>query len=83
MLYHRHSLNEMVHRILGVPFEEKDELCPVVRRFTVNEARELFATSVRWKIEVEYLYGEGYGTLFHLTTALALRLLSARWVGIS
>src|SRR5438445_4393376 len=39
MLYHRHSLNEAVHRLLRVSFEERDELCPVVRRFTVCEVR--------------------------------------------
>ncbi len=42
MLYHRYSLNELVHRILRVPFEEKDELCPVVRRYTKKEVRDMF-----------------------------------------
>ncbi len=79
MLYHRHSLNEIVHRMLGVPFEEKDELCPVVRRFTVNEVRELFRDFSKVKIQVEYLYGEGYGKLFRLTPRWLYDILSVRW----
>jgi ubiquinone/menaquinone biosynthesis C-methylase UbiE len=79
MLYHRHSLNEMAHRILRVPFEEKDELCPVVRRFTVEEARHLFCDFANVEIQIEYLYGEGYGKLFKLTPRWIYDLLSARW----
>ncbi len=74
MLYHRHSLNEFVHRLLRVPFEERDELCPVVRRFTRNEVRSMFAQFAGVDIAVEYLFGEGYGTLFRLTP---LRLYDA------
>lgn len=79
MLYHRRSLNELVHRILSVPFEEKDELCPVVRRFTVNEARDLFRDFSEVEVAVRYLFGEGYGRLFELTPHWLYDILSVRW----
>lgn len=79
MLYHRRSLNELIHRLLGVPFEDKDELCPVVRRFTVAEVGALFHMFSRTAVSIEYLYGEGYGRLFHLTPGWLYNWLSRRW----
>jgi ubiquinone/menaquinone biosynthesis C-methylase UbiE len=79
MLYHRHSLNELVHRLLGVPFEDKDELCPVVRRFTVPEIRILFSDFSHVQVGVDYLFGEGYGVLFRLTPQWLYDFLSRRW----
>lgn len=79
MLYHRHSLNEWVHRLLGVPFEERDELCPVVRRYSVDEVRELFRGFQHVEVGIDYLYGEGYGRLFHLTPRWLYDILSRRW----
>ncbi|MFT5350889.1 MAG: ubiquinone/menaquinone biosynthesis C-methylase UbiE [Planctomycetota bacterium] len=80
MLYHRHSLNELVHRILRVPFEERDELCPVVRRYTREEIRDLFSQFSTVDIHVDYLYGEGYGTLFRLTPVWFYNFLS-KYIG--
>jgi ubiquinone/menaquinone biosynthesis C-methylase UbiE len=79
MLYHRHSLNELVHRLTGIPFEEKEELCPVVRRFTRGEVRELFNDFATVEIDVEYLYGEGYGAVYRATPGWLYRLLSKRF----
>jgi ubiquinone/menaquinone biosynthesis C-methylase UbiE len=79
MLYHRHSLNELVHRVLHVPFEDRDEICPVVRRFTVTEAYRLFRNFRETKINIEYIYGEGYGHLFSLTPRRLYDFLSKRW----
>jgi ubiquinone/menaquinone biosynthesis C-methylase UbiE len=76
MLYHRRSLNEMVHRLLRVPFEERDELCPVVRRFTRREVRGMFARFRSVEIHSDFVYGEGYGPLFRLTPLPVYRLLS-------
>jgi ubiquinone/menaquinone biosynthesis C-methylase UbiE len=76
MLYHRHSLNELVHRLSGVPFEEKDELCPVVRRYTRSEALALCRKFARVEIGVDYLFGEGYGPLLRLTPWWLYRALS-------
>jgi ubiquinone/menaquinone biosynthesis C-methylase UbiE len=76
MLYHRRSLNELMHRITGIPFEEKDELCPVVRRYTRDEARLLFRHFTRVEVRVDHAFGEGYGWLFRLTPRPVHRLLS-------
>lgn len=80
MLYHRHSLNELVHRLLRVPFEEKDELCPVVRRFTQAEVRTMFARFSTVAIHLDFVYGEGYGPVFRMTPSWVYRSLS-RYVG--
>lgn len=80
MLYHRRSLNELVHRILRVPFEERDELCPVVRRFSRKEIRSMFSAFEEVDISADYVYGEGYGALFRWTPTFIYRPLS-RWLG--
>lgn len=80
MLYHRRSLNELMHRLLRVPFEERDELCPVVRRFTKDEIRALFARFRSVEVHADFVYGEGYGALFGWTPRSLHRLLS-RWAG--
>lgn len=80
MLYHRRSLNEFVHRLTRIPFEDKDELCPVVRRYTRREARDLFSKFGQVDIGTEYLYGEGYGCLFNLTPRWIYDPLS-KWIG--
>jgi len=80
MLYHRRSVNELVHRLLRVPFEERCELCPVVRRFTKAEVRRMFARFRRVDMHTEFIYGEGYGAVFRWTPPFLYRLLS-RWAG--
>jgi len=79
MLYNRHSLNEMVHRLSGIPFEDKDELCPVVRRFTISEVYKFFQQFSNHKIVLDFVYGEGYGKLFHITPLWLYKLLSYYW----
>ncbi|MER3546466.1 MAG: hypothetical protein C4338_02230 [Rhodanobacteraceae bacterium] len=78
MLYHRRSLNEAVHRLLRVPFEERDELCPVVRRFTVTEVRAMFAGFSQVDVHSDFVFGEGYGPVFRCTPAPLYRWLSHR-----
>jgi ubiquinone/menaquinone biosynthesis C-methylase UbiE len=80
MLYNRHSLNELVHRLSRVPFEDRNELCPVVRRFTRAEVRAMFAPFSSLSIGKDFVYGEGYGALFRLTPGPVYRALS-RTVG--
>lgn len=77
MLYNRRSLNEWVHRITRIPFEEKDAMCPVVRRFTMAETRALFRKFSEINIHKDFLYGEGYGKLFELTPLWLYNPLSA------
>lgn len=76
MLYHRHSLNEAVHRLLRVPFEERDELCPVVRRFTKDEVRAMFARFRRVHVHADFVFGEGYGPVFRWTPRVVYDALS-------
>jgi ubiquinone/menaquinone biosynthesis C-methylase UbiE len=76
MLYHRRSLNELVHRLTGIPFEENDELCPVVRRYSREEARQLFSPFTKVKIALEQVYGEGYGLLYRMTPVPIHKALS-------
>ncbi len=76
MLYHRRSLNEAVHRMLRVPFEERDELCPVVRRFTKREVRMMFRRFSHMHVHADFVYGEGYGALFHWTPRVLYGALS-------
>lgn len=76
MLYHRRSLNELVHRLLKVPFEERDELCPVVRRFTRAEVHSMFKRFRQVEIHSDFVFGEGYGVVFRLTPRPVYRLLS-------
>jgi ubiquinone/menaquinone biosynthesis C-methylase UbiE len=76
MLYHRHSLNELVHRLLRVPFEERDELCPVVRRYTISEIQEMFSRFSRVDVHADFVFGEGYGRLFRWTPLPIYRVLS-------
>lgn len=78
MLYNRHSLNEMVHRITRIPFEERDHICPVVRRFSKKEIFHLFRSFSHITIEKEYLFGEGYGTIFRLIPRFLYLFLSHR-----
>lgn len=76
MLYHRHSLNELVHRLVRIPFEERDELCPVVRRFTKAEIRRMFSSYSDVQVHADFLFGEGYGALFRWTPRLVHGALS-------
>lgn len=77
MLYNRHSLNEIVHRLTRVPFEDKDELCPVVRRYTIREVKSLFGAFGRVQVHRDFVYGEGYGLVFSLTPRPLYRLISS------
>ena len=78
MLYHRRSLNEFVHRLVRVPFEEKDALCPVVRRYTVTEVHSLFDQFSSVRVHLDHLFGEGYGLLYRLMPGWLYSLLSRR-----
>jgi ubiquinone/menaquinone biosynthesis C-methylase UbiE len=80
MLYHRRSLNELVHRLMRVPFEERDELCPVVRRYTRAEVRQVFGRFAAVEVHADYLFGEGYGAVYRWFPDWLYRPLS-RWIG--
>jgi len=76
MLYNRRSLNELVHRLTRVPFEEKDALCPVVRRFTKKEVLQLFREFSEVNMDLEFVFGEGYGAVYRMLPRWLYRALS-------
>ena len=80
MLYNRHSLNELIHQITRIPFEEKHEICPVVRRFTKNETRRMFRRFTHLTQSFEYVFGEGYGKVYKYTPKFLYHFMS-RTVG--
>lgn len=79
MLYNRHSLNEWVHRLVGIPFEDKDELCPVVRRYYPHEIHSLFSNFSRVDLHIDHLFGEGYGRLYRWTPYRLAKWLARYW----
>ncbi|MBI5509075.1 MAG: class I SAM-dependent methyltransferase [Deltaproteobacteria bacterium] len=81
MLYHRASLNYVVHRVLSYPFDgtAKDP-CPVEHTYSRRQIREMFARFSRSDIEVEYLFGTGYGLVNRLLPRVVHRKLG-RLVG--
>ena len=66
MLYHSRSLNEFVHKITRIPFEEREHLCPVVRRFTLGETNHLFAAFRKVDLSLTHAFGEGYGQIYRM-----------------
>ncbi len=64
MLYHRRSLNYLVHRLLNYPFDgNKEDPCPVEHTYTRSEVMKMFRDYSSCKISVDYLFGTGYGIM--------------------
>lgn len=76
MLYHLRSLNEVVHRLTRVPFEERDKICPVVRRFTKSEVATIFERFTHVDTHLDFVFGEGYGKVFRFTPVWLYEILS-------
>ena len=69
MIYHRHSLVNLVHTMLRLPYESPRSLqdhCPIVNRYTRREARALFSAFAKINIHTDYpfTYGMRYVTGF-------------------
>lgn len=64
MLYNRNSLNYVVHRLLRYPFDgsQKDP-CPVEYTYTQEQIQKIFQKFNSCSIEVDYLFGTGYGVV--------------------
>ncbi len=76
MLYYRPSLNYLAHWITGVPFDgSKKDKCPVERAYTKREIRDLFDMFSRVDIEVDYLFGTGWGVINRVTPTFIHRSL--------
>lgn len=79
MLYNRRSLNDVAHRLSRIPFEERDELCPVLRRFSIAEVRGMLKDFSRIDIHLDHVFGEGYGPVFRWTPRWLYDFLSKYW----
>ncbi len=66
MLYHKWSLNNFVHRILQRGFENAREGpdSPVTHRFSREDIRKMCVRFTSCRIEVEYLFGAGWGKVY-------------------
>jgi ubiquinone/menaquinone biosynthesis C-methylase UbiE len=72
MLYHRHSLVNLVHRLLRLPYEsprDRKDHCPVVYTFSRSEVRRLFGEFAAVSLHTDYPFTFGFGPL---TTRLPL-----------
>lgn len=81
MLYHSRSLVNLVHRALRLPYESPKGLrdhCPVVFRFTRTEARRLFGTFDRVRIESAYPFTYGMRAVTRLVPRAVERRLGRR-----
>ncbi|HET6460294.1 MAG TPA: class I SAM-dependent methyltransferase [Syntrophales bacterium] len=68
MLYHKWSLNNLVHWILQRGFENAREGpdSPVTHRFSRQEVRKMCGAFTSCRIEIEYLFGAGWGKVYDL-----------------
>lgn len=81
MLYHRHSLNYIAHILLDVPADgSRSDPVPVARTYSRQQTRNLFALFSKVDIEVDYLFGTGWGVINHLMPKPLHRLLG-KYIG--
>ena len=83
MLYHRHSLVNLVHRVLRLPYEsprDRTDHCPVVYTFSRRGARRLFGAFSEVSVRCEYPFTYGFGPLC-TRSPLVLRRLLGRLIG--
>ena len=69
MLYHKWSLNNIVHCILKKGFENvKNGIdTPITYRFSKSEVRNMCSDFRSCHIKTEYLYGPGWGGMYNFT----------------
>ena len=82
MLYHKHSLNNLVHVMLRLPYDNIRDLRPggkdagFVYRYSRAEVRRMFKKFKRVTIKIEYLYGAGWEPVYSWTPTWLYRVLS-------
>jgi ubiquinone/menaquinone biosynthesis C-methylase UbiE len=76
MLYHRHSLNYIAHQLLAIPADgSRSDPVPIARTYSRGGARELFAQFSEVHVDVDYLFGTGWGVVNRLMPASLHRFL--------
>jgi ubiquinone/menaquinone biosynthesis C-methylase UbiE len=64
MLYHRHSLNYVTHKVTGTSFDGlRNDPCPEEKAYTRAEIETMFSLFSTTRIEVDYLFGTGWGKI--------------------
>ena len=82
MLYNRNSLNYVVHRLLSYPFDgSRPDPCPVEHTYTKTQIREMFKKFTSCSIDVDYLFGTGYGVLINTLTPRRLHSYLGKRIG--
>jgi ubiquinone/menaquinone biosynthesis C-methylase UbiE len=80
MLFHR-SLNYVVHRLLRIPADgSRSDPVPVARTYSRNQARRLFSPFSKVQVDVDYLFGTGWGVVNRLMP-VSLHHFLGRYVG--
>ena len=76
MLYHRHSLNYVVHWLSGIPTDgSRSDPVPIAHAYSRGQARKLFAQFSKAYIDVDYLFGTGWGAVNRLIPVSLHRFL--------
>lgn len=67
MLYHRHSLNYIAHQLLNIPADgSRSDPVPIARTYSRSQIRELFSQFSEVQVDVDYLFGTGWGVVNRL-----------------
>lgn len=81
MLYHRHSLNYVAHHVLNVPADgSRSDPVPVAQTYSRSQVRKLFSKFSEVYVDVDYLFGTGWGVVNRLMPVFFHRFLG-RYVG--
>ena len=79
MLYHKRSLNWLMHRLTGVPFDgSRQDPCPVEKTYTRDDARTLFHKFENVQVTIDYLCGTGWGVFGKMIPTSLHRWLGRR-----
>ena len=80
MLYHRHSYNYLIHRVLDAPFDgNKKDRCPIERTYKKSEVLTMFEIFSRINLEIEYLMTTGHGIVWDMVPKFLHRSLGHLW----
>ena len=80
MMYNRRSLNYLAHWLTRTQFDgHGDDPCPVERAYTRNEILQLFSSYSQTNIDVDYLFGTGWGKVNYVAPMPLKKLLGKYW----
>jgi hypothetical protein len=81
MLYHRRSLNYVTHQLLSIPADgSRSDPVPIARTYSRKQAHKLFAQFSEVQVDVDYLFGTGWGAVNRLMPVTLHRFLG-RYIG--